>query len=274
MKRIQQALIDVQAITGNAYDLGSSGPNHDGVDGIYGGKTENAVKKFKGDEGLGSAEFGDVGPGTMRCLDELFTSAPPPPGPPNPEPVKAAESSTVVTDKPGKQKPGQPPEQPDIKVHPHSQQDVVPNNSAGKKMPAPPVRLFQIEGKVEANLRLFSKGDDPASAVYDPCRWVEVNSSVSGKLNIDGYGIGKDVFLFYHQPDLTLTPPHFPCSHMPEIQVQIGLVHVVASRALELALRPGFILGEGQLKPGIWTGAEINPFWKENNLLGVITIHP
>jgi hypothetical protein len=36
VKRIQQALIDVQKITGNTYDLGSTGPNNDGVDGNYG----------------------------------------------------------------------------------------------------------------------------------------------------------------------------------------------------------------------------------------------
>ena len=76
--RIQQALIDVQTITGNTYDLGSTGPNNDGVDGDYGPKTAAAVKKFKADESLGFTQFGDVGPGTMHRLDELFAPAPPP----------------------------------------------------------------------------------------------------------------------------------------------------------------------------------------------------
>jgi hypothetical protein len=71
--RIQQALIDVQQITGHTYDLGSTGRNRDGVDGDYGPKTAAAVKKFKADENLGFTQFGDVGPGTMHRLDELFS---------------------------------------------------------------------------------------------------------------------------------------------------------------------------------------------------------
>jgi hypothetical protein len=73
--RIQQALIDVQQITGNTYDLGSTGPNGHGVDGIYGPKTAAAVKKFKADEKLGFTQFGDVGPGTMHRLDVLFSAS-------------------------------------------------------------------------------------------------------------------------------------------------------------------------------------------------------
>lgn len=74
MRRIQQALIDVQQITGNTYDLGSTGPNKDGVDGDYGPKTAAAVRKFKADENLGFTQFGDVGPRTMHRLDELFSA--------------------------------------------------------------------------------------------------------------------------------------------------------------------------------------------------------
>lgn len=73
--RVQSALLDLPAKTGNAYDLGPSG-----ADGVYGAKTAAAVRKFKQDENLGFTQFGDVGPGTMRRLDEIFKggSAPPP----------------------------------------------------------------------------------------------------------------------------------------------------------------------------------------------------
>jgi peptidoglycan hydrolase-like protein with peptidoglycan-binding domain len=60
--KVQQALIDA------GYDLGPTG-----ADGIYGGMTAKAVKKYKHDEHLGFEEFGDVGPGTMRRLDEKNT---------------------------------------------------------------------------------------------------------------------------------------------------------------------------------------------------------
>jgi peptidoglycan hydrolase-like protein with peptidoglycan-binding domain len=94
--RIQQALIDVQKITGNTYDLGSTGPNNDGVDGDYGPKTVAAVKKFKADEKLGFTEFGDVGPGTMHRLDELFSAeAEQPEQPPLLKPRPGEEPSVI-----------------------------------------------------------------------------------------------------------------------------------------------------------------------------------
>ena len=65
--RVQQALIDL------GYDLGPTG-----ADGIYGDLTWNAVKQFKADQRLGWESMGDVGPGTMGRLDELFPSESPP----------------------------------------------------------------------------------------------------------------------------------------------------------------------------------------------------
>ena len=64
--KVQQALVDL------GYDLGSTGANQDGVDGAYGQRTAAAVRAFKADQGLGFEPFGDVGPGTMHRLDELF----------------------------------------------------------------------------------------------------------------------------------------------------------------------------------------------------------
>ncbi|HET9711319.1 MAG TPA: peptidoglycan-binding domain-containing protein, partial [Pyrinomonadaceae bacterium] len=63
VEKVQQALLDL------GYNLGPSG-----ADGIYGPKTWNAVKQFKANEGLGFENMGDVGPGTMHRLDELFSS--------------------------------------------------------------------------------------------------------------------------------------------------------------------------------------------------------
>jgi peptidoglycan hydrolase-like protein with peptidoglycan-binding domain len=59
--KVQGALLEL------GYDLGPTG-----ADGIYGQKTWNAVKAFKKTEQLGSEQMGDVGPGTMRRLNELF----------------------------------------------------------------------------------------------------------------------------------------------------------------------------------------------------------
>ena len=64
VQKVQQALIDL------GYDLGPTG-----ADGDYGLMTWNAVKRFKANERLGWETMGDVGPGTMKRLNELF---PPP----------------------------------------------------------------------------------------------------------------------------------------------------------------------------------------------------
>lgn len=68
--KIQQALVDL------GYNLGPRG-----TDGIYGTYTWNAVKQFKKNESLGWEHMGDVGPGTMRRLNELFPAGPLPPCP-------------------------------------------------------------------------------------------------------------------------------------------------------------------------------------------------
>jgi hypothetical protein len=62
VRKIQQALLEL------GYDLSPKN-----ADSIYGAKTAGAVKQFKTDQGLGFAQYGDVGPGTMRRLDQLFS---------------------------------------------------------------------------------------------------------------------------------------------------------------------------------------------------------
>ena len=86
VQRVQEALLALPAKTGRTYDLGEKG-----ADGVYGAKTAAAVVKFKSDEALGSTQFDDVGPGTMRRLDELFASGDGP-LPPCPVPIPITTS--------------------------------------------------------------------------------------------------------------------------------------------------------------------------------------
>lgn len=53
-------------LVGYGYDLGKSGPNKDGVDGIYGPATENAVEAYQEDNGL--AADGIAGPNTRKSM--------------------------------------------------------------------------------------------------------------------------------------------------------------------------------------------------------------
>ncbi|HEX5812014.1 MAG TPA: peptidoglycan-binding domain-containing protein [Pseudonocardia sp.] len=81
--RVQQALVDL------GHDLGA------GADQRYGPKTAAAVRSFKTDQALGFTQFGDVGPGTMGRLDELFPG-PLPPCKPDDIPVTAGQAKAVT----------------------------------------------------------------------------------------------------------------------------------------------------------------------------------
>lgn len=48
------------------YDCGTSGPNHDGIDGMFGPKTKTAIKKMQGD--LGMAQTGKIDEGVISAL--------------------------------------------------------------------------------------------------------------------------------------------------------------------------------------------------------------
>ncbi|HEX5503430.1 MAG TPA: DUF4157 domain-containing protein [Thermomicrobiales bacterium] len=61
---VQQALVDL------CYDLGTTGPNHDGVDKDYEALTKQAVAKFQTDEAIAGAPAGVVDQATLKCLDE------------------------------------------------------------------------------------------------------------------------------------------------------------------------------------------------------------
>jgi peptidoglycan hydrolase-like protein with peptidoglycan-binding domain len=90
VSKVQQALVDL------GFNLGTSGPGGNGVDGIYGQRTAAAVRAFKVRESLGSEQFGDVGPGTMHRLNELFPPSPTPPGPTPPGPAPPVPPRVVL----------------------------------------------------------------------------------------------------------------------------------------------------------------------------------
>jgi len=61
VQKVQQALLDL------GYSIGDAG-----ADGVYGAPLWEAVKQFKTREHLGWEHMGDVGPGTMHRLDQIF----------------------------------------------------------------------------------------------------------------------------------------------------------------------------------------------------------
>ncbi len=62
---VQQALVDL------GYDLGSYGPNNDGVDKVFGPVTEQAVIDFQTNESVAAPVPGVIDQATLRCLDEV-----------------------------------------------------------------------------------------------------------------------------------------------------------------------------------------------------------
>jgi peptidoglycan hydrolase-like protein with peptidoglycan-binding domain len=49
------------ALVAKGYDLGTSGPNNDGVDGMFGSKTKAAIKQMQADVGMGQSGIIDEG---------------------------------------------------------------------------------------------------------------------------------------------------------------------------------------------------------------------
>lgn len=121
--KVQQALVDLQ------FELGSSGANGDGVDGVYGPKTAAAVRAFKEREQLGFEQFGDVGPGTMRRLDQLF--------PPRPAPDPSCADTPVNTDQ------DPLPDVPQFTFRLVSQAELVAEVSKQQKPPQNPLAASQ-----------------------------------------------------------------------------------------------------------------------------------
>lgn len=69
VEAVQQKLVDL------GYNLGKTGPNGDGVDGVFGNKSRNAVKQYQLDKGISPA-LGNVGPKTAASLGvEQLTSS-------------------------------------------------------------------------------------------------------------------------------------------------------------------------------------------------------
>lgn len=61
---IQQAFVDL------GFNLGSTGPNKDGVDKLFGSPTTRAVKAFQTEQAIAGAASGEVDQSTLKCLDE------------------------------------------------------------------------------------------------------------------------------------------------------------------------------------------------------------
>ncbi len=61
---VQQALLDV------GFNLGTSGPNHDGVDRKFGTSTEAAITSFQTGEAIPGATPGVLDQPTLKCLDD------------------------------------------------------------------------------------------------------------------------------------------------------------------------------------------------------------
>lgn len=64
------------ALVGRGYDLGATGPNKDGVDGVYGSKTKAAIKKLQGNAGLD--QTGVITTQVLQALGNLTPGVLPP----------------------------------------------------------------------------------------------------------------------------------------------------------------------------------------------------
>jgi peptidoglycan hydrolase-like protein with peptidoglycan-binding domain len=60
----------MKGLKNGPYDIGTTGPDGDGVDGIIGPKTKAAIKQFQTDHGEGLVVDGIYGPKTRAAFDK------------------------------------------------------------------------------------------------------------------------------------------------------------------------------------------------------------
>jgi peptidoglycan hydrolase-like protein with peptidoglycan-binding domain len=233
--RIQQALVDVTAITGKAYDLGPTG-----ADGIYGPKTAAAVMKFKKDERLGSTQFPDVGPGTMHRLDQLFQK---------PKPVedtrKVPNQFVVTTKEKGEVgKDGTVKKEPKVEVKTTGSTTI---NTAASGKGGGDESGFQFVGQAGTQhptlLRLYGP-----PVAHNDCDFVVLQ--VGAKYNWRGIPLGPRLSLF-SEPELDFSVAPALCStnpfFTPSVQVNL-LKFVILKDVWEASLKGTFGLADGWLK--------------------------
>lgn len=179
--------------------------------------------------------------------------------------------STMNTRREGNLPADAPTKDPDVVITPQGTRDVPPKLSTAKTVPGPPSNLIEINAELDASVKLFSTGDNPASA--DPCRRGEVDTNINMKLKLDGFGVGDRIHLFYHEPQLQLSFAPTPCKSLPELKWEQDFFNIeIVPKILEFSLKPGLTFSEGQLKPGASAEVELKPFGRANNFLSNIKI--
>ncbi len=92
------------------------------------------------------------------------------------------------------------------------------------------------------------------------------------KFKLDGIGVGKHVHLLYHEPTWTVSIPG-PCQHLPEFKLETDLLNAeIVPKILELSLKPGLTIADGQLKPGASAEVEIKPWGRANDFRSNLSI--
>lgn len=226
VRRIQQALLDVARAKGRKYDLGTSGPAGDGVDGTYGSRTITTVKRFKSDEGLGSTQLGDVGPGTMGRLDDFFLTNEPPKEQ-KIEPGTAPANMTGVTVKPAVvDSKGKVDQKPETKV----------TVDSTTKLPAEdPEKEPTFDGSITVQGQLpFRVNGKPKETQF--CDFGEI--SVAGKWNYTLIPIRNRVLLF-SEPALEVGLLPLVCKKPPTLDLQLNILKLTLFDKIGVSLLAG-----------------------------------
>ncbi|GAC1343001.1 MAG: hypothetical protein NVSMB27_02480 [Ktedonobacteraceae bacterium] len=259
IKKIQQALVD------GAFSLPKFG-----ADGVFGAETKAALEDFQRASGLTGRDVdGIVGPITMGLLDKRFPAgAITPPAPSEARKVPVLDN--LLTLKPGTLLPDGQGQQPGVAVQPGLLQDVT--QTLPPLSPPAGSSLVEVTTEVTANLKLFSIGDTRDPKQTDLCRLVETEMELHTKFKLDGIGAGKRVHLLYHEPTWTVSIPG-PCQHLPEFKLETDLLNAeIVPKILELSLKPGLTIADGQLKPGASAEVEIKPWGRTNDFRSNLSI--
>jgi hypothetical protein len=254
VKTLQRALKDL------GYLMPISFRKTGDADGIFGDETRSTVKQFQSDNDLDVD--GVAGRETLGGLDRLYNKTPG--GGPGTlaEPRKAPYVIDLKTLRPGLTNPNWLVE-PKALVMPIVFGNVVPSMPY-TSLPSF-MRTIDLEGKVEAEVKLSSEGN-----TTDPCRSGEISTQYLAKWNLKGHSPGERMSIMSRISGSIKAPAG--CSHLPEWEMATDLFNYdVIPRAVQFTVKPVLTFGD-EFKFGVAAEAEFQPWGGAKNILGQITL--
>ncbi len=224
----------VQALQHALVELGFTLPKTTAkgtADGVYGQETHNAVRDFQQGHGVRPVGGQEVGPKTLKALDEALAGRPGT----TPQTGKEAQLPSGIEIRqtaPGRLKPtGPPARNPEAQTSPTGQTKVEGEGEGGKS--------FEVEASLAwSGTYKFDRGPQSRFEWEKACDQGEIN--VTGKFNLRGIPVDKQGrFKLFPELSLDVDLLGVPCGKLPGLMANFTWWKFQAWKAIELSMNSG-----------------------------------